>query len=387
VIVYFSSFTLYYYATMTKGRITMSRNSKALVTILALALSSPAPASAWWSLGIHIRERLVIDGELYVNANSYFRVSVDELTKSLELGKKIAVINSGGVIDKIVTLTEETDLSTAYAAAQLPDSGGVKYTDEDGVIRLDAINQGDIVTVETTDGTKTINNDLDVTKETVVANPNPEPTGTPVADPNSSTITALTVSSNNSTSITITPPAATENTHVSVTVVTDGRSHTSVGTDNAGTPVTITDVPANSNVTVQTTITDNITGQSTTVQNPVITTPAAPEPTTPPTPARDEAVDKATITQPAVTSQGEGSNGHRSANIQVPAIPNFDPSKTNVQLVIRDKTGATTAMGLGGEGGIITVDWLSPTESYDIKVVIRDLGTGSETSIAGTRLP
>ena len=359
--------------------------SKVLVAILALALSSPAPAQAWWSLGLHIRERLVIDGELYVNANSYFRVSVDELTKSLELGKKIAVINSGGVIDKIVTLTEETDLSTVFAAAQLPDSGGVKYTDDNGVIRLDAINQGDIVTVETTQGTKTINNDLDVTKETVVVNPNPEPTGTPVADANASTITALAVSSNNSTSITVTPPAATESTSVSVTVVTDGRSHTSVGTDNAGTPVTITDVPANSNVTVQTTITDNTTGQSTTVQNPVVTTPAVTVST--PTPARNDAVDKATITQPAVTSQGEGSNGHRSANIQVPEIPNFDASKTSVQLVIVDKNGSTTAMGLGGEGGVITVDWLSPTESYTIKVVIRDLGTGSETSIAGNRLP
>ena len=364
---------------------TMSRFSKALVAILALALSTPAPAFSWWGIGIHSRERLMHDGELYTTANSYFRVSVDELTKSLEVGSKIAVINSGGVIDKIVTLTEETDLSTAYAAAQLPDSLGVKYTDENGVIRLDAINQGDIVTVETTEGTKTINDDLDVKNEPVVANPNPEPTGVPVADTNTSTITAVTVSDNNSTSITITPPAASENTHVSVTVVTDGRSHTSIGTDNAGTPVTITDVPANSNVTVQTTITDNTTGQSTTVQNPVVTTPAVE--VTPATPARDEAADKATITQPTVTSQQEGSNGHRSANVAVPEIPNFDASKTSVQLIIRDKNGSTTAMGLGGEGGVITVDWLSPTESYDIQVVIRDLGTGSETSIAGNRLP
>lgn len=365
----------------------MSRktSSKALVTILALALSTPAPASAWWAIGIHSRERIIHDGELNVNANSYFNVSVDELTKAIEVGQKVALINSGGVIDKIVTFTETTDLSTVFAAAPLPDLGGVKYIDEDGIIRLDAINQGDIVTVETTEGTKTINDKLDLTNQPVVPNPNPEPTGAPVANPNASTITALTVSSNNSTSITITPPAATENTHVSVTVVTDGRSHTSVGTDNAGTPVTITDVPANSNVTVQTTITDNATGQSTTVQNPVITTPAVTVLT--PTPARDEATDKATIAQPTVTSQSGGSNGHRSANVAVPEIPNFDASKTSVQLVIRDKNGSTTAMGLGGEGGVITVDWLSPTESYDIQVVIRDLGTGSETSIAGNRLP
>ena len=68
-------------------------------------------------------------------------------------------------------------------------------------------------------------------------------------------------------------------------------------------------------------------------------------------------------------------------------IPNFDGSKTSVQLIIVDKNGSTTAMGLGGEGGVVTVDWLSPTESYNIKVVIRDLATGQETSIAGNRLP
>ena len=323
------------------------------------------------------------DGELYTSANSYFTISVDELTKPIEVGDKVAVINSGGVIDKIITVTESTDLSNVYAA-EIPESGGVKYTDEDGVIRLDAVNQGDIVSVATPEGDVTLNDEVDLTQPSG-DNPNPEPSGTPTPDSNSSTITAVTVSQDNSTSITVTPPAAEEGTSVSVQVVTDGRSYTSVGTDNSGTPVTITDVPANSNVTVQTTVVDNSTGATTVVQNPVVTTPEAPVVT--PEPARDENVDKATITQPEVTSQGEGSNGHRSANIQVPEIPDFDPTKTNVQLIIRDKTGATTAMGLGGEGGVVTVDWLSPTESYDIQVVIRDLGTGRETSIAGNRLP
>ena len=59
----------------------------------------------------------------------------------------------------------------------------------------------------------------------------------------------------------------------------------------------------------------------------------------------------------------------------------------SVQLIIVDRRGSTTAMGLGGEGGIITVDWLSPTESYNIRIVIRDLATGQETSIVGNRLP
>jgi len=361
----------------------MSRFIKSLGASLILALAFSSSASAWWSISLHARERLIHDGELHVNANSYFTISVDELTKQIEVGDKVAVINSGGVIDKIITVTESTDLSNIYAAG-IPESGGVKYTDADGVIRLDAINQGDIISVSTPNGDVTLNDKVDLTQVSG-SNPNPEPSGTPTPDSSTSTITAVTISQDSSTSITVTPPVAEEGTSVSVQVITDGRSHTSVGTDNTGTSVTITDIPSNSNVTVQTTVVDNSTGTTTVIQNPVVTTPvivvAAPEP------ARNETVDKATITQPEVTSQGQGSNGHRSANIQVPEIPNFDPAKTNVQLVIRDKTGATTAMGLGGEGGVVTVDWLSPTESYEITVVIRDLGTGRETSIAGNRLP
>jgi len=361
----------------------MSRFLKSLSASLILALAFSSSANAWWRIDYAAKLRLMHDGELYVNANSYFAISTDELTNPVQVGDKVAVINSGGVIDKIITVTESTDLSNVYAAS-LPESGGVKYTDQDGVVRIDAINQGDIVSVATPTGTVTLNDKVDLTQPSGV-NPSPEPTSTPIPDSNSSTITAVTVSQDNSTSITVTPPVAQEGTSVSVQVVTDGRSHTSVGTDNAGTPVTVTSVPANSNVTVQTTVVDNSTGASTVTQNPVVTTPAAP--VTPVTPARDETVDKATITQPAVTSQNEGSNGHRSANIAVPEIPNFNPATTNVQLVIRDKTGATTAMGLGGEGGVVTVDWLSPNESYEITVVIRDLGTGRETSIAGNRLP
>ena len=361
----------------------MSRFLRSLSASLILALAFSSSANAWWRIDYSAKLRLMHDGELYVNANSYFAISTDELTNPVQVGDKVAVINSGGVIDKIITVTESTDLSNVYAAS-LPESGGVKYTDENGVTRIDAINQGDIVSVATPTGTVTLNDKVDLTQPSGV-NPSPEPTSTPIPDSNSSTITAVTISQNNSTSITVTPPVAQEGTSVSVQVVTDGRSHTSVGTDNAGTPVTITDVPANSNVTVQTTVVDNSTGATTVTQNPVVTTPQAPVVT--PEPARNETVDKATIVQPTVASQNEGSNGHRSANIQVPEIPNFDPTKTNVQLVIRDKTGATTAMGLGGEGGVVTVDWLSPTESYEITVVIRDLGTGRETFIAGNRLP
>ena len=93
------------------------------------------------------------------------------------------------------------------------------------------------------------------------------------------------------------------------------------------------------------------------------------------------------IAPPVVESVSPGLNGHRSANIRIPTIENLDHSTTSVQLVVRDKNGSTTAIGLNGDEGIVTVQWLSPTESYEIKVVFRDLTTGRETVVPGERLP
>jgi putative ribosome biogenesis GTPase RsgA len=106
-----------------------------------------------------------------------------------------------------------------------------------------------------------------------------------------------------------------------------------------------------------------------------------------PEPVRDAAVDKATIVAPTVTAQAEGTNGHRSASVSVPSVPNFDPNKTWATLMIVDKNGSTTAIGLDGVGKVVSVDWLSPTEQYEIKIVLRDLGSGQETTISGSRLP
>jgi putative ribosome biogenesis GTPase RsgA len=118
---------------------------------------------------------------------------------------------------------------------------------------------------------------------------------------------------------------------------------------------------------------------------PVVTTSAATIIT--PDPARDAVVDKATIAGPEVVAQAEGTNGHRSASIAVADVPNFDPTKTWATLMIVDKNGSTTAIGLDGVGKVVGVDWLSPNEEYEIKVVLRDLGTGQETTISGSRLP
>jgi hypothetical protein len=186
--------------------------------------------------------------------------------------------------------------------------------------------------------------------------------------------------------VTVTAPVVTDpNKEVSVQVIADGRSYSSVGVTGNGDTVEIKAVPQDSNITVQTTVRDTTTGTETVTSNPVVATPVAPIVT--PEPARNEAVDKATIAAPTVTAQSEGTNGHRSASVSVPSVPNFDPTKTWATLMIVDKNGSTSAIGLDGVGKVVNVDWLSPTEQYEIKVVLRDLGTGQETTISGSRLP
>jgi hypothetical protein len=357
---------------------------KALPLALAISLLPAQGANAWWILDsarLDTQLRLEDEGRTQINANSYFKVSIDEISNAPVVGDKYAILQ-GGVVDKIVTWKETT--STTGVVVKLTESGGVKHIDADGVIRLEAINQGDIVSVQVS-ATKVETPAHDTTGE-VVPNPSPEPTGDAVADPTASTVTAVNVNSDNSVTVTVQTPVVTDpNTEVSVQVITDGRSHTSVGVTGNGETVEIVAVPQDSNITVQTTVRDTTTGTETVTSNPVVATPVAPIVT--PEPARNEAVDKATITAPTVVAQAEGTNGHRSASVSVPSVPDFDPTKTWATLMIVDKNGSTSAIGLDGVGKVVNVDWLSPTEEYQIKVVLRDLGTGQETTISGSRLP
>ena len=357
---------------------------KAIPLALAISLLPAQAASAWWTLDSDsndTRLRLESEDRTQINANSYFKVSVDEITDAPVVGDKYAILQ-GGVVDKIVTWKETT--STTGVVVKLTESGGVKHIDENGVIRLEAINQGDIVSVQVS-ATKVETPSHETTGE-IVPNPSPEPIGTPVADPNASTVTAVKVETDNSVTVTVQTPVVTDpNTTVSVQVITDGRSYTSVGVTGSGESVQITAVPQDSNITVQTTVRDTTTGVETVTSNPVVATPVAPVVT--PEPVRDAAVDKATITAPTVVAQAQGTNGHRSASVSVPNVPNFDPTKTWATLMIVDKNGSTTAIGLDGVGKVVDVDWLSPTEEYQIKVVLRDLGSGQETTISGSRLP
>jgi hypothetical protein len=357
---------------------------KALPLALAISLLPAQGANAWWGINPDVNGtilRLEEEDRTQVKANSYFNVSIDEIVDAPVVGDKYAILQ-GGVVDKIVTWKETT--STTGVVVKLTESGGVKYIDDAGVIRLEAINQGDIVSVQVS-ATKVETPDFDTVGE-VVPNPSPEPTGPAVADTKAPVVTALKVESDNSVTVTVQAPVVTDaNKTVSIQVIADGRSYSSVGVSNNGETVDIKAVPQDSNITVQTTVRDNTTGTETVTSNPVVATPVAPIVT--PEPVRDAAVDKATIVAPTVTAQTEGTNGHRSASISVPNVPNFDPNKTWATLMIVDKNGSTSAIGLDGVGKIVNVDWLSPTEQYEIKIVLRDLGSGQETTISGTRLP
>ncbi len=357
---------------------------KAVPLALAISLLPAQGANAWWRLNPDVTGtilRLEEEERTQVNANSYFNISIDEIVDAPVVGDRYAVLQ-GGVVDKIITWKETT--SVTGVVVKLTESGGVKHIDADGVIRLEAINQGDIVSVQTS-LTTVETPDIDTTGE-VVPNPSPEPTGDAVADTKAPVVTAVTVEKDNSVTVTVTAPVVTDpNKEVSVQVIADGRSYSSVGVTGNGDTVEIKAVPQDSNITVQTTVRDTTTGTETVTSNPVVATPVAPIVT--PEPARNEAVDKATIAAPTVTAQNEGTNGHRSASVSVPSVPNFDPTKTWATLMIVDKNGSTTAIGLDGVGKVVDVDWLSPTEQYQIKVVLRDLGTGQETTISGSRLP
>jgi hypothetical protein len=367
----------------TKGHL-MLPIKKALPLALAISLLPAQGANAWWSINPDANGtvlRLEEEDRTQVKANSYFNISIDEIVDAPVVGDRYAVLQ-GGVVDKIVTWKETT--STTGVIVKLTESGGVKYIDDAGVIRLEAINQGDIVSVQVS-ATK-VETPAHDTTGTVVANPNPEPTGDAVADTKAPVVTAVKLESDNSVTVTVTAPVITdENKTVSIQVIADGRSYSSVGVSGNGDTVDIKAVPQDSNITVQTTVRDNTTGVETVTSNPVVATPVAPIVT--PEPVRDAAADKATIVAPTVTAQAEGTNGHRSASISVPNVPNFDPNKTWATLMIVDKNGSTSAIGLDGVGKIVNVDWLSPTEEYEIKIVLRDLGSGQETTISGTRLP
>jgi hypothetical protein len=211
------------------------------------------------------------------------------------------------------------------------------------------------------------------------------PIGAVVPNENASVVKEQVVASDNSISMKIEVPTANlpTNSTVSIQVVTDGRSTTSIGIDPSGasTTVTVNNLPQNENVTVKTVITDTLLNKETVIVNPLITTISAPIKT--PEPARSSAEDKVNVAIPAVSSSTIDATGHRVIEIKTPEIPNFDPMKSSATLMVVGPGGSTTAIGLFGSGETLSVGSLGLDSTYTVKVVIRDLGTGQETVIAG----
>ena len=339
-------------------------------------------------------QRMLGEDLLQVRADDYHTVDVAQVESTpqspgaieapLDIAKYAVVID--GVIDKIINwdgFSENQDINADVVMIKLPDGDGVTYLDEQGIVRLSPIYQGSIVSVQVSP-TEKVTPEVGLVQKSPLNEPAP-PAGPVVPKEHAPVVKAQVVAPDNSISMKIEIPTANlpANSTVSVQVVTDGRSTTAIGIDptQPSTTVTVNNLPQNENVTVKTVITDTTTNKETVIINPVVTT--IPAPITTPEPARSPAVDKATVEVPAVTSSVTDASGQRVVEIKTPVIPDYDPTKSIATLMVVGPGGSTTAIGLFGAGETLTVGSLGPDSTYTVKVVIRDLGTGQETVIAG----
>ena len=339
-------------------------------------------------------ERMLGEDLLQVRSDDYHTVDVAQvettpqaagtISEPLAIAKYAVVID--GVIDKIINwdgYSENQDINENVVIIKLPEGDGVVYLDEQGIVRLSPIYHGSIVSVQVSP-TEKVTPAVGLTQKEPLNEPTP-PTGPVVPKENAPVVKEQVVAPDNSISMKIEVPTANlpANSTVSVQVVTDGRSTTAIGIDptQPSTTVTVNNLPQNENVTVKTVITDTTTNKETVIVNPVVTT--IPAPIITPEPARSPAADKATVAVPAVTSSTTDASGHRVVEIKTPVIPDYDPTKSIATLMVVGPGGSTTAIGLFGAGETLTVGSLGPDSTYTVKVVIRDLGTGQETVIAG----
>ena len=339
-------------------------------------------------------ERMLGEDLLQVRSDDYHTVDVAQvettpqapgtIAEPLAIAKYAVVID--GVIDKIINwdgYSENQDINENVVIIKLPEGDGVVYLDEQGMVRLSPIYQGSIVSVQVSP-TEKVTPEVGLVQKAPLNEPTP-PTGPVVPKEHAPVVKEQVVAADNSISMKIEIPTANlpANSTVSVQVVTDGRSTTAIGIDptQPSTTVTVNNLPQNENVTVKTVITDTTTNKETVIVNPVVTT--IPAPIVTPEPARSAVVDKATVAVPAVTSSTTDASGHRVVEIKTPVIPDYDPTKSIAMLLVVGPGGSTTAIGLFGAGETLTVGSLGPDSTYTVKVVIRDLGTGQETVIAG----
>jgi hypothetical protein len=373
---------------------------RVFAVVLIALFTNPQSAQANWYLDRTdggprgTVERMLGEDLLQTRSDDYHTVDVAQvettpqaagtIAQPLAVAKYAVVID--GVIDKIINwdgYSENQDINENVVIIKLPEGDGVVYLDEQGIVRLSPIYQGSIVSVQVSP-TEKVTPAVGLTQKAPLNEPTP-PTGPVVPKENAPVVKEQVVAPDNSISMKIEIPTANlpANSTVSVQVVTDGRSTTAIGIDptQPSTTVTVNNLPQNENVTVKTVITDTTTNKETVIVNPVVTT--IPAPIVTPEPARSAAVDKATVAVPAVTSSTTDASGHRVVEIKTPVIPDYDPTKSIAMLLVVGPGGSTTAIGLFGAGETLTVGSLGPDSTYTVKVVIRDLGTGQETVIAG----
>jgi hypothetical protein len=381
---------------MTQDERKIMKRAKVAVLALAFTLIS-GPVYAGWSPDTSPSQtvsRMQAEELLQTRADGYFVITVDDINSTPQVSgitdspgpkAKYAVI-VGGVVDRIVTwdgYSPNRIIDSYGIIVKLPAAAGVKYVDANGIVRLKPITQGSIVSVAIAPDVK-VTPSYEILSEPVISTYE-EPTLPAVTETYSPVVTSQTLNSNNSVSMTVNVPNVTDipsTSSVSVYTVTDGRSTTAVGLLPGQQTVTINDLPQDQNVTVKTVIHDSLTNTDKVVSNTVVSTPVSNTPL--PTPARDAAVDKATIPAPVVSSSTVDASGARSVAISIPAVTNFDPTKTWATVMVVDKkSGSTTAIGTDGTAQTLNVGSLGADRDYTIKVVVRDLATGQETVING----
>jgi hypothetical protein len=331
---------------------------------------------------------------LHTRSDIYFTVDVAQVNSTPQSAgqtagpaaiEKYAVVLDG-VVDKIINwdgFSENEDLNSDAVIIKMPEHDGVKFINDFGDIVLAPIYQGSIVS-ELIAPNEKVTPEFGLIEQDEITAP-AEPVGQPVVSVNAPVVVAQEVAPNNSVIMTIEVkntdiPA---NSTVSIQVVTDGRSTTSIGVDPTApvSQVVVRDLPQNENVTVKTVITNTETNKETVIIIPVVAT--IPAPIVIPESARNAEVDKATIAKPYVTSLVFDASGHRVAEIKTPVIPNYDTTKTNASLMVVGPGGSTTSIGLFGNGETLTVGTLGPDFTYTVKIVLRDLASGKETFIIG----
>jgi hypothetical protein len=365
-----------------------------LATALTLIAS---PAFAGWVADTDAQStvsRMKAEDLLQTRADGYFAITLEAITSTPQMSgqtpaptakAKYAVIVDG-VVDKIVTwdgYSPNRVIDSYGIIVKLPANAGVKYVDSRGITRLKPITQGSIVSVYVAPDVK-VTPTYEITQLSPVTLPT-EPTDPAVAEANSPVVTTQVLNANNSVSMTVDVAGIQDlpsTSVVSVYTVTDGRSTTAVGLAQGQNTVTINDLPQDQNVTVKTVIRDTLTNTETVILNPVVATVASTAPA--PTPARSDTTDRATITAPSISSRVVDASGALSVAIAMPAVPNFDPSKSWATLIVRDnKSGSTTAIGTDGTAQTLNVGSLGEGRDYTVSVVVRDLATGQETVISG----